>query len=80
MRLIKVPKKTLILVGLAAFAYYKYSRLSEEQKNTLVYTIKQKFRKFYEEYIPQNIRDLFASEDKFIVYDDNYGEHSDYVF
>lgn len=39
----------LLLAGAAAFAYYKYSKMSEEQKNNLVGSIKEKGRKYYDE-------------------------------
>lgn len=79
MRFKKVPKKTLILMGLAAFAYYKYLRMSEEQKNNLLISLKEKLQKIYNEYMPAGIKNLFTSNDSFL-FDDNFGEHSDYSF
>ena len=79
MRLKKVPKGTLILVGLAALAYYKYSKLSEEQKNNLLVSLKEKIKRIYEEYVPTSVKKLFANEEYFI-YDDDFEEHSDYLF
>ena len=78
-RLKKIPKRTLILAGLAVFAYYKYSRMSEQQKRNLVSSVKRKSKKFYDEYMPANLRNLFAKK-KSIIYDDNFWEHSDYSF
>ena len=79
MRRKKIPKGTLILAGLAAIAYYKYSKLSEEQKDNLINTLKEKGRKFYDQYIPSGIKNLFTKKDNMSYYDD-FGEHSDYSF
>ena len=79
LRFKKIPKGTLILAGLAAIAYYKYSKLSEEQKDNLIDTLKEKGRKFYDQYIPLGIKNLFAKKDDMSYYDD-FGEHSDYSF
>ena len=62
MRRKKIPKGTLILAGLAAIAYYKYSKLSEEQKDNLINTLKEKGRKFYDQYIPSGIKNLFTKK------------------
>ena len=50
---------TLLLAGAAAFAYYKYSKMSDEQKRNLANTIKEKGRKFYDENIPENVKGMF---------------------
>lgn len=52
----RIPKGGLLLAGLAAFAYYKYSKMSEEQKRNLVGDLKQRGKKFYDEYVPGNIK------------------------
>ena len=49
---------TLLLAGAAAFAYYKYSKMSEEQKRNLGNTIKEKGKKFYDENIPENLKSM----------------------
>ncbi len=59
----KLPKGTLLLAGLAAFAFYKYSKLSREEKRNLGGTIKESGRKFYDRYIPEEIKSVFESED-----------------
>jgi hypothetical protein len=73
----KVHKRTLILAGLAVFAYYKYSRMSEQQKNNLVVSLKEKSKNFYDKYIPADIKNLFTKKSN-MIYDDYFGEHSDY--
>ncbi len=47
----------LILAGLAAFAYYKYSKMSVDEKRNLVSSIKEKGKKLYNEYVPGNVKD-----------------------
>ena len=39
------PLGGILLAGLAAFAYYKYSRMSPEQKDSLVGDLKERGRK-----------------------------------
>lgn len=53
---------TLLLAGAAAFAYYKYTQMSEEQKKNLVSGWREKGKKFYDENIPQNVKDLFGKK------------------
>ena len=75
----KIPKRTLILAGLAVFVYYKYSRMSEQQKKNLVVSLKKKSKRLYDEYMPADIKNLFTRKES-LIYDDNFGEHSDYSF
>ena len=79
MRLKKMSKGTLILAGLAAFVYYRYSKLSEEQKDDLISTLRDEGKKFYDLLIPSSIKKLFTKHESMIYYDD-FGEHSDYSF
>ncbi len=53
---------SLLLAGAAAYAYYKYSQMSEEQKKNLVNGWKEKGKKFYDESIPQSVKDLFGKK------------------
>jgi len=41
----------LLLVGLAAFAYYKYSRLSPEEKQDLVNNLKERGRRLFGQFM-----------------------------
>ncbi len=53
---------TLIAAGLAAFVYYKYSKMSEEQKRNLVSDLKEKAQDLYNQYAPAELKDLFAKK------------------
>ncbi|MEO6813277.1 MAG: hypothetical protein ABI172_05065 [Ginsengibacter sp.] len=66
----KKSSAPLLLAGLAAFAYYKYSKMSPEQKHDLAGSIKEKGRKIYEKYIPQPVKDLFAKKENGAEYAD----------
>lgn len=46
----------LILAGTAAFVYYKYSQMSEEEKRDMVNNLKDKGKKLYDEYVPSDIK------------------------
>ena len=46
----------LVIAGLAAFAYYKYSKLSEEEKRNIVNDIKETGRNIMKEMIPEGIK------------------------
>ena len=50
----------LIIAGLAALAYYKYSKMSEEEKRNMANNIKAKGRKLYHQYVPNNMKNMFA--------------------
>ena len=47
--------KSLLLGALAAFAYYKYSRMSKEDKDNLVSNLKEKGRQFMDQLVPGGI-------------------------
>lgn len=59
---VKRPTLPLLLAGLAAYGYYKYSKMSAAEKEKLVGGLKDKGRKFYDEKVPQNIKDLFGQK------------------
>ena len=57
-------KKTgLILAGLAAYAYYKYNKMSEEEKRNLVSGLKEKGQKIYEQYVPTEVKNMFGKKE-----------------
>lgn len=58
----KLPAGTLLAAGLAAFAYYKYSKMSEEQKRTLVSDLKDKAQNLYDQYMPAEVKDIFTKK------------------
>ncbi|WP_018614042.1 hypothetical protein [Segetibacter koreensis] len=53
---------TLLAAGLAAFAYYKYSKMSEEEKRDMVNNLKEKAQNLYDQYAPAELKDLFAKK------------------
>jgi hypothetical protein len=46
----------LLLAGLAAFAYYKYSKMTPEKKHDL----KEKGKDLLDKYVPQSVKKLFS--------------------
>ena len=45
----------MLLAGAAAFAYYKFNRMSPEEKSRLVNDIKDKGRKLKERFMPSSV-------------------------
>ncbi len=58
-----IPKGSLVLAGLAAFAYYKYSKMSEEEKRNLVSSLREQGKKLYDQYVPENIKKMFGQDE-----------------
>jgi len=55
-------KGALILGGIAgAMGYYLYSQLSEEEKKEVVGNLKQKGKKVYDDYVPDNLKNKFSA-------------------
>ena len=55
-------KWALILAGIAgAVGYYLYSRLSEEEKKEMVDNLKQKGKKVYDDYVPDDLKNKFPA-------------------
>ena len=48
----------LLLAGLAAYGYYKYSKMNDQQKRDL----KAKGKKFIDENIPDSLRNAFSKK------------------
>lgn len=46
----------LVIAGLAAFAYYKYTKLSSAEKEKMVEDLKETGRNIVKELIPQEIK------------------------
>jgi hypothetical protein len=57
----KTPKGTLFLAGLAAFAYYKYSKMTPEERTGLLGKIKDQGKKILGEFFPSNAGHTFAT-------------------
>ena len=51
-----------LLAGLAAYAYYKYSKMSDDQKKNIVGDLKEKGKKLYDQYAPQEVKDIFENK------------------
>ena len=58
----KLPAGALLAAGLAAFAYYKYSKMSEEEKRGLVSDLKDKAQNLYDQYMPQEVKDILSKK------------------
>ena len=52
----------LVLAGLAAFAYYKYNKMSMQEKDNMISSLKERGQKLYDEYVPQNVKDMVDSK------------------
>ncbi len=46
----------LVIAGLAAFAYYKYSKLTSEEKSKIVSDIRETGRNIIKEMIPDQVK------------------------
>ena len=59
-----LQKKTggLLLAGLAAYAYYKYNKMSPQENEDLVSNLKEKGRKLADQYLPENVKNLFGQK------------------
>ena len=53
--------KTILLAGIGALAYYIYTRLDEEQKDTIVNGIKDQLNKAADRFMPRNSRANFET-------------------
>ena len=50
----------LILAGLAAYAYYKYNKMTPQEKEDLVGNLKHKGKKLVDQYLPENLKNVFT--------------------
>jgi hypothetical protein len=50
---------SLLLAGAAAFGLYKYSKMSQQDKDNLV----NKGKQLYDENVPENIKGMFGKKD-----------------
>lgn len=46
----------LVIAGLAAFAYYKYSKLTHEEKSKMVSDLRETGRNIIKEFIPDEVK------------------------
>lgn len=54
--------KTILLAGIGALAYYVYTKLDEEQKESIVNGIKDQLNKTMEQIMPRNSRAKFETK------------------
>lgn len=54
-------KKTLLIAGVGALAYYLYSRMDKEQKDNIVKTVKDQLGKTMERFMPRNSKASFET-------------------
>ena len=53
---------SLLLAGLAAFAYYKYSKMTPDERRNMFNDLKEKGKKLVNDYVPADIRDKFMKK------------------
>ena len=69
----------LLIAGAAAFAWYKYSKMSEDEKSKLVGDLKEKGQKLYDQYMPEEVKNIFAKKGSATAgAESHFGEGSDY--
>ena len=54
----------LVIAGLAAFAYYKYSKMSTEEKNKIVEDLRETGKNIIHELIPKEVRGFIPGLNK----------------
>ena len=69
---------TLLLAGAAAYAYYKYSKMTPEQRKSLVGNLKQKGKDLMDEYLPGSMKSGF-NRGATASANDRYGDGNDYT-
>ena len=69
---------TLLLAGAAAYAYYKYSKMTPEQKKSLVGNLKQKGKDLMDEYLPGSMKSGF-NRGATASANDRFGDGNDYT-
>jgi len=69
---------SLLLAGLAAFAYYKYSKMSPAERSNLFETLKAKGKKLVDDFVPAEIKEKFMNQGNAAA-NSHFGEGSDYT-
>ena len=62
-----------LLAGLAAFAWYKYSKMSAEEKTKMTSDLKEKGKKVYDQYVPKEVKDMIGNKRTNQTYSENTG-------
>ena len=58
-----MAKKGLLLAGLAAFAYYKYKKMTPEERENITSKVKTTGQKFVDS-LPDELKNIFGTKDK----------------
>ena len=62
-----------LLAGLAAFAWYKYSKMSAEEKTKMTSNLKEKSKRVYDQYVPKEVKDMIGNKRTNQTYSENTG-------
>ncbi len=62
-----------LLAGLAAFAWYKYSKMSAEEKTKMTSNLKEKGKRVYDQYVPKEVKDMIGNKRSNQAYSENTG-------
>jgi uncharacterized membrane protein YgcG len=54
---------SLLVAGLAAYGLYKYTKMTEQEKQEFIGGLKERGKKFYDENIPEELKKVFKSDD-----------------
>ena len=54
----------LILGSLAAYAFYRYSKMTPEQKSKLTDTLKEKGRSLLDQFMPGGLKNTFGNQEE----------------
>lgn len=58
----KITGGAILLAGAAAFAYYKYSKMTKEEKAGIGESIKEFTCNMYEKYVPEKLKNMFDKQ------------------
>jgi hypothetical protein len=52
-------KLALIIAGaVGGYLYYKYSKMSADERRDMMNKVKEKGKKLYDDYVPDNLKDM----------------------
>ncbi|HSB92433.1 MAG TPA: hypothetical protein VLC28_04915 [Flavitalea sp.] len=68
---------TLLLAGAAAYAYYKYSKMTPEERKSFVGNLKQKGKDLMDEYMPGSMKSGFNRAAS--AGNERFGDGNDYT-
>jgi len=68
----------LIVGALAAYAYYRYSQMTDEEKKKLKDDLLAKGQRLYEQYVPEDIRNMVSGKGDSLNTSNNFDEANIY--